>query len=59
LPLQIGAGMDAKALDLALLAALALLCAMFAWAGDSGVVGLLFFALGVVAIVGAGYAQQR
>jgi hypothetical protein len=26
--------MDAKALDLALLAALSVLCAMFAWAGD-------------------------
>jgi hypothetical protein len=51
--------MHAKTLDLAFLAALSVLCAMFAWAGDSGVVGLLFFALGVVAIVGAGYAQQR
>jgi len=51
--------MDVKALDLALLATLSLLCAMFAWAGDRGVVGSLFLVLGVVAIVGAGYAQQR
>jgi hypothetical protein len=51
--------MDAKALDLAFLAALSLLCAIFAWAGDSGVVGLLFFALAGVAMVGAGSHQQR
>jgi len=58
-PFEWGAGMDAKALDLALLAALSVLCAMFAWAGDRDVVGSLFFALGAVAILGAGYAQQR
>jgi len=54
-----GAGMDAKALDLAFLAALSLLCAMFAWAGDRDVVGSLFFALGAVAVVGAAYRQRR
>jgi hypothetical protein len=51
--------MDAKALDLALLAALSVLCAMFAWAGDRDVVGSLFFALGAVAVVGAAYGQRR
>jgi hypothetical protein len=38
---------------------LSVLCAMFAWAGDRDVVGSFFFALGAVAILGAGYAQQR
>jgi hypothetical protein len=51
--------MDAKTLDLALLAALSLSCAMFAWAGDRNIVGSLFFALGAVAIVGAAYGQRR
>jgi hypothetical protein len=51
--------MDAKTLDLALLAALSLFCAMFAWAGDRNIVGSLFFALGAVAIVGAAYGQRR
>ena len=51
--------MDAKTLDLALLASLSLFCAMFAWAGDRNIVGSLFFALGAVAIVGAAYGQRR
>jgi hypothetical protein len=58
-PFEWGAGMDAKAVDLALLAAIAVLCAMLAWAGNRDVVGSLFFALGAVAILSAGYAQQR
>jgi len=45
--------------DLALLALLSLLCAVFAWAGDRDVLGSLFFALGGVAIVGAYYGQQH
>jgi hypothetical protein len=51
--------MDAKTRDLALLAALSLLGAIFAWAGDRDVVGSVFFALGAVAIFGAAYGQQR
>jgi hypothetical protein len=51
--------MDAKTLDLALLAALSLFCAMFTWAGDRNIVGSLFFALGAVAIVGAAYGRRR
>jgi hypothetical protein len=51
--------MDAKARDLTLLASLSLFCAIFAWAGDRDVVGSAFFALGLVAIVGAAYGQRR
>jgi hypothetical protein len=51
--------MDAKALDLALLAVLSVLCAIFAWQSERDVVGSLFFALGAVAIIGAGYGHQR
>jgi len=51
--------MDAKTRELALLAALSVLCAMFTWAGDRDVVGSLFFALGAVAVVGAAYGQRR
>jgi hypothetical protein len=51
--------MDAKTRNLALLASLSLFCAIFAWAGDRDVVGSAFFALGLVAIVGAAYGQQR
>jgi hypothetical protein len=51
--------MDAKTRDLALLASLSLLCAIFAWAGDRDVVGSVFFALGTVAILGAAYGQRR
>jgi hypothetical protein len=52
-------GMDAKTRDLTLLASLSLFCAIFAWAGDRDVVGSAFFALGLVAMVGAGYARRR
>ena len=58
-PLEWGWEMDAKAIDLALLAALSVLCAMIAWQSDRDVVGSLFFALGAVAMIGAGYTQQR
>ncbi len=51
--------MDGKTRDLALLAALSLFCAVFAWAGDRDVLGSVFFALGVVAILGAAYGQRR
>jgi hypothetical protein len=51
--------MDAKSRDLALLAALSLFCAIFAWAEDRDVFGSVFFALGVVAILGAAYRQRR
>jgi hypothetical protein len=51
--------MDAKTLDLALLGFLALFCAISAWAGDRYVFGSAFFALGIVAIVGAAYRQPR
>jgi hypothetical protein len=51
--------MAAKSRDLALLAALSLFCAIFAWAGDRDIFGSVFFALGVVAILGAAYRQRR
>jgi hypothetical protein len=51
--------MDAKTRDLALLAALSLFCASFAWAGDRDVLGSAFFALGVVAIFGAAHRRWR
>jgi hypothetical protein len=51
--------MDAKTRDLALLASLSLLCAIFAWAGDRDIFGSVFFALGAVAIVGAAYGPRR
>ena len=44
--------MDAKTRNLALLAALSLFCAIFAWAGDRDVVGSVFFAFGAVALLG-------
>jgi hypothetical protein len=46
--------MDAKTRDLALLASLSLI---FAWAGDRDIVGSVFFALCVVAVLGAGYGS--
>ena len=51
--------MDAKTRDLALLAFLSVFCAVSAWAGDRDVFGSVFFALGVVAMIGAGYGQRR
>jgi hypothetical protein len=51
--------MGAKTLDLALLGFLALFCAISAWAGDRYVFGSAFFALGIVAVVGAAYTQPR
>ena len=43
--------MDAKALDLALLAALSLLSAGLAWTVDHVVFSAVFFVLGVAAII--------
>jgi len=51
--------MDAKTRDLALVGFLSLFCAVSAWAWDRDVFGSVFFALGVVAIVGAAYRQPR
>ena len=51
--------MDAKSRDLALLSFLSLVCAVSAWAGDRDIFGLVFFALGTVAMLGAGYGQRR
>jgi len=45
--------MDAKALDLALFAALSLFCAGVAWIVDHPIFSSIFFVLGGVAIVGA------
>jgi hypothetical protein len=45
--------MDAKKRDLALFAALSLLCAGFAWTVDHAVFSAVFFVLGVVAIISA------
>jgi len=45
--------MDAKTTrDLALLAALSLFCAGFAWSCDYVILGSVFFALGVVGVFG-------
>jgi hypothetical protein len=44
--------MDAKTRDLALLAALSLFCAGFAWILDHFVLGSVFFAFGAVAVLG-------
>jgi hypothetical protein len=44
--------MDAKTRDLALLAALSLFCAAFAWTRGHLVLGSVFFALGTVAVLG-------
>jgi hypothetical protein len=50
--------MDAKSRDPALLTALSLFCALFAWAGDRDIFGSVFFALGAVAVLGAAYGQR-
>jgi len=42
-----------------LLAALSLFCAGFAWSWDYIILGLVFFALGTVAMLGAAYGQRR
>ena len=42
--------MDAKTRDLALLAALSLFCAGFAWSWGYVILGSVFFALGVLGI---------
>jgi hypothetical protein len=47
--------MDAKAQELALLAALSLFCAGFAWILGHLVLGSVLFALGVVAVFGAAW----
>jgi hypothetical protein len=51
--------MDAKTRNLALLAAVSLFCAGFAWIMDHAVFGLVFFALGIVAIFGAAERHWR
>jgi hypothetical protein len=47
--------MDAKAQELALFAALSLFCAGFAWILGHSVLGLILFALGVAADLGAAH----
>jgi hypothetical protein len=49
--------MDAKSRDLALLAALSLFCAGFAWSWGHVILGSVFFVLGVVAVLGI--AEKR
>jgi hypothetical protein len=49
--------MDAKAQELALLAALSLFCAGFAWILDYLVLGSVLFALGVV-VAAAGIVRE-
>ena len=51
--------MDAKTRELALLAALSLVCAVFAWAGDRDFFDSIFFVLGGVAILGAVYGLRH
>ena len=49
--------MDANIRGLSLLAALSLFCAGFAWILGYVILGLLFFALGVVAALGIAWEQ--
>jgi hypothetical protein len=51
--------MDTKTHNLALLAALALLCALLAWTGGHLVWGAVFFALGAGAVLGAALTHWR
>ena len=51
--------MDAKTRDLALLAALSLFCTGFAWSWGHLILGLVFFALGVVAALGIAQKHWR
>jgi hypothetical protein len=52
--------MDAnRTRDLVLIAALSLLCALFAWTGGHLVWGAVFFALGVGAVLGAALMHWR
>ena len=51
--------MDAKTRDLALLAALSLFCAGFAWGWDYIILGLVFFALGAAAAFGVAENHWR
>jgi len=51
--------MDAETRDVALLTALSLFCAGFAWAWDRGVFASIFLALGLVAIFSAAERHWR
>ncbi len=51
--------MDAKPRELVVLAALALLCALFAWTSGHLVWGAVFFALGAGAVLGAALTHWR
>jgi hypothetical protein len=50
---------DIKTRDLALLAALALICAVFAWSGGHLIWGSIFFAFGAIAVLGAAQRHWR
>jgi hypothetical protein len=50
--------MDAKTRDLALLATLSLFCTGFAWSWGHVILGSVFFALGVVAVLGIAQRQH-
>jgi hypothetical protein len=51
--------MDAKTRDLVVLAALALICALFAWSGGHLVWASIFYALGAGAVLGAAVRHWR
>ena len=51
--------MDAKTRDLVLLSGLSLFCTGAAWIFDYLVLGLVFFALGMVAALGIAWEQSR
>ena len=59
LPFLIGARLDAETRDLALIAALSLFCAGFAWILGYVILGSVFFALGVVAALGIAQKYWR
>ena len=52
-------GMDAKTRDLALLTGVSFICAGTAWILDYLVLGSVFFALGIAAILGMAWEQSR
>jgi len=58
-PFLIGARLDAETRDLALIAALSLFCAGFAWILGYVILGSVFFALGVVAALGIAQKYWR
>jgi hypothetical protein len=58
-PFSVGSEMDAKTRDLALLAALSLLCATLAWFADHAIFASIFVALTAIAVLHAAALPHR